>query len=309
MKKVCGIYCFYNKKEDAYYIGQSKNIEIRYQKHLLQLRQNIHKNYKLQKAWIRDGEDAFEFKVLMEAPEDALNHLEDYYIKKYNAISKGYNIQSGSTKYKSVEKEHTDFLFEVEEEFDKFSLLVFKKLFKDRKGETIDLVTLANFINVVHKMEVSIQLLVQMLRSIDFPIYAKVNLEDVCFDYDLSYNEKSFGEYEKEITDEEIEDFLDTPTRLYLKDKKICLDCHAKNSIEEHNKNIDKKIEVSLEELNKYRYKYGQLALFVLDNLEGVNFKKIEEIMKEKVILDQEIERLSESINNMEKQKIVLIFD
>lgn len=309
MKKISGIYCFYNKEEDAYYIGQSKNIEIRYQKHLTQLRQNIHKNYKLQKAWIKYGEEAFEFKILMEAPEDALNHLEDYYIKKFNSISKGYNIQSGSMKYKSVEKTDAIFLFEVEEDFNQFSIFVIKKLLKDKVGEIINLVSLMDLINIVYKINVEIELLIEMLNQLNIPIYAEISLEDACFDYDLSYRDEQFGQYEKQLTEDDLVDFIKEPSRLYIKDKKICLDSSAKKTIDEHNKNIEEQIIRIEEDTQKYRYEYGKLAIFMLDHLDTMNLKKIEEVRKEKVTIDKKIDLLENQKNDLIKKQIRLIID
>lgn len=59
-----GIYKITNIKNNKVYIGESNNVEKRWEQHLLDLRENNHHNYKLQNDWNAFGEDFFKFEVL-----------------------------------------------------------------------------------------------------------------------------------------------------------------------------------------------------------------------------------------------------
>lgn len=93
----CGIYFISNKINNKLYIGQSINIEQRWNAHKRELRNNIHENSKLQRAWNKYGEENFEFLIATKCKEYQLNTLEQYYIfslETYHANS-GYNISIG----------------------------------------------------------------------------------------------------------------------------------------------------------------------------------------------------------------------
>ena len=94
-----GIYKIQNKINGKQYIGQtSKSFKKRYWSHLWNLRNNSHHNIKLQKQFNKYGEENFVFQVV-EAVKDksTLNELEKKYIKDFDQIQKGYNIQTGGT--------------------------------------------------------------------------------------------------------------------------------------------------------------------------------------------------------------------
>lgn len=97
--KTCGIYCIENLINHKKYIGQSRNVEMRWRSHRSELRRNIHGNDYLQKAWNKYGEDNFQFYILEECIVDIMNDRERYYIVLYDATNRGcgYNIESGGT--------------------------------------------------------------------------------------------------------------------------------------------------------------------------------------------------------------------
>jgi hypothetical protein len=103
-----GIYCIALKDEvwqaeldddDAWprvYIGQSGNaygIKRRLQKHRRHLVAGKHKNKRLQEAWDRYGEEAFEAFVVTQIPDEVLSDNEDIWIRLFDAAGTyGYNI-------------------------------------------------------------------------------------------------------------------------------------------------------------------------------------------------------------------------
>ena len=90
-----GIYAIRNIINKKVYIGQSNDIEKRFSNHKYELRNNIHFNQHLQKAWNKYGETAFEFFILEECSLDKLDEKEIYYILLYNSYRQGYNRTTG----------------------------------------------------------------------------------------------------------------------------------------------------------------------------------------------------------------------
>ena len=92
-----GIYKIQNKVTNKVYIGKSVNIEKRWIQHRCHLNNNVHANDYLQKAWNKYGENGFNFSVLCECEESALDEKEIYYINLYKATdrSHGYNLREG----------------------------------------------------------------------------------------------------------------------------------------------------------------------------------------------------------------------
>ena len=98
-----GIYGIINKVNNLIYIGESNNIERRWDEHIDELNENSHCNYKLQTAWNTYGKDNFKFEILEEIQKIDNNHyktimqliyLEGKYIDQYDSINKGYNIEN-----------------------------------------------------------------------------------------------------------------------------------------------------------------------------------------------------------------------
>ena len=86
-----GIYKIENIINNKVYIGSSNNIERRWKEHIRLLNNNEHHSIKLQRAWNKYGENAFEFSVLEECDADRLLYLEQYYIDKFGSSFEGYN--------------------------------------------------------------------------------------------------------------------------------------------------------------------------------------------------------------------------
>lgn len=93
-----------NKK----YIGQSKDIKLRWTHHKCDLNANCHSNKHLQGSWNKYGEDVFEFSVIEETKQEDLNARERFWITYYDSVNNGYNFDyggDGTFGYKHSEEE------------------------------------------------------------------------------------------------------------------------------------------------------------------------------------------------------------
>lgn len=92
-----GIYVIENTVNNKKYVGQTDERFIRrYWHHKWLLNNNKHHNKKLQNSWNKHGKESFKFYVVHELKEeDSLNDLEIMFIKLFNSIENGYNIQTG----------------------------------------------------------------------------------------------------------------------------------------------------------------------------------------------------------------------
>jgi group I intron endonuclease len=92
VKKQSGIYQIRNLINNKVYIGKSVNINNRKTQHFSSLRNNKHKNFKLQGSVNKHGIDNFVFEILELCEEIDIKEIE--YINKYNSCKNGYNISS-----------------------------------------------------------------------------------------------------------------------------------------------------------------------------------------------------------------------
>lgn len=92
-----GIYKITNVINEKIYIGQAIDIEIRWKRHINDLKSNRHCNHHLQRAWNTYGESVFSFSVVKECSEDDLDLLEEFYIRELKAFDPeyGYNLTYG----------------------------------------------------------------------------------------------------------------------------------------------------------------------------------------------------------------------
>lgn len=97
-----GIYKITNKVNEKVYIGESTNIENRWVSHIRKLVKQTHHSDTLQNDFNTYGIENFKFEVLQIIDDNLqeiiimslLYVLENKYIRKYNAINKGYNVQN-----------------------------------------------------------------------------------------------------------------------------------------------------------------------------------------------------------------------
>ena len=93
-----GIYCFRNKVNGKYYVGQALNLRTRFQQHLWNLNHNKY-NTPLYKAFAKYGLNNFDYQILEEfedVSKEQLDQLEREYISKLNSYGNtGYNQTLG----------------------------------------------------------------------------------------------------------------------------------------------------------------------------------------------------------------------
>lgn len=89
----CGIYSITNKETGQKYIGQSINIERRFEQH----KYNNKPVTYIDRAIKKHGADKFKFEILEECRPNQLNQLERKHIRKYNTYKdeKHYNLTNG----------------------------------------------------------------------------------------------------------------------------------------------------------------------------------------------------------------------
>ena len=91
----CGIYYIQNTVTKQIYVGQSKELNVRKRKHLLDLRNNRHYNTYLQNSFNKYGESNFSYGVIEHCEVSELDELEIAYINFYNLKKHGFNICDG----------------------------------------------------------------------------------------------------------------------------------------------------------------------------------------------------------------------
>lgn len=98
MNNSMGIYCIRNIKNNKRYIGQSVNLERRYNEHFIDLKNRTHHSIKLQKAYDSESnKDIFQFEIIEFVDYDyELDIREQYYIDFYDSHYNGYNCISAS---------------------------------------------------------------------------------------------------------------------------------------------------------------------------------------------------------------------
>lgn len=92
-KKICGVYKITNKVNNKIYVGSSNNVKYRWSQHKIQLKNNIHKNPHLQRAWNLYGESNFVFEIIEECRPNIQFEREQHYLNELNPFDdNGYNI-------------------------------------------------------------------------------------------------------------------------------------------------------------------------------------------------------------------------
>lgn len=93
VKPIIGIYAIRNLVNDKYYVGQSDDIDQRWNEHRSNLRLNKNKPSKrLQSTWNYHGEESFEFIILEECSIDELTEKEQQWLDFIKTGHEVYNV-------------------------------------------------------------------------------------------------------------------------------------------------------------------------------------------------------------------------
>ncbi len=87
-----GIYIIKHTSSGKRYIGSSVNLDQRWSIHKCSLRKGTHSNSKLQRAWNKYGEDAFEFSIIEYCDPIILIEREQHYVNLFIDTNLLYNI-------------------------------------------------------------------------------------------------------------------------------------------------------------------------------------------------------------------------
>lgn len=88
-----GIYKIEHIESGKCYVGSAKNVTTRWKLHRQQLKSGKHHSEKLQRAYLKYGQDAFRYSIIEIVPEPGgLIEREQYWIDLLDCIKKGYNI-------------------------------------------------------------------------------------------------------------------------------------------------------------------------------------------------------------------------
>ena len=92
-----GIYKITNNLNNKKYIGQSRNIEKRFNKHRSESfnKNSSHYEYPLYRAIRKYGIENFSFEIIEECKIEELNEKEEFWIKYYDSFFNGYNQTLG----------------------------------------------------------------------------------------------------------------------------------------------------------------------------------------------------------------------
>ena len=94
MYKESGIYCYKNKVNGKLYVGQAKNLYVRYLNFLKQDRR--YAGQIMENARKKYGVNNFEYSILTHCPVDELNYWESFYVERLNCVTPhGYNMTNG----------------------------------------------------------------------------------------------------------------------------------------------------------------------------------------------------------------------
>ena len=88
-----GIYKITNTENGKCYIGQSRDIKARWQKHLSSYKS--YPDWELYRAFKKYGISKFTFEIVEECQIEELNEREIYWIAQYDSFNNGYNMTLG----------------------------------------------------------------------------------------------------------------------------------------------------------------------------------------------------------------------
>ena len=93
MRERGGVYQIVNVLDGKIYVGCSIDVRRRFYLHKRMLRMGTHDNIHLQRAWKRDGETSFRFRIIEKVADKAdLLKREKFWIDELECLTTGYNL-------------------------------------------------------------------------------------------------------------------------------------------------------------------------------------------------------------------------
>lgn len=124
----CGIYSLNFSGTPKMYIGQSKNIEVRFNRHCSELKNQIHSK-KLNEAYLKYGLP--ELEILEVCLLEELNSLEMFHIETWNSVADGFNTFGDQTFTRSIQVEPTNRnKYSKSQILEVFDLLIDSKIYR-----------------------------------------------------------------------------------------------------------------------------------------------------------------------------------
>ena len=91
-----GIYRIVHTASGRSYIGQTADFAPRWKRHLSDLRRGVHTSRRLQNAWTKHGEEAFEWEILEECKVEHLTEREQWHMDHYAPLTYNLTPAAGS---------------------------------------------------------------------------------------------------------------------------------------------------------------------------------------------------------------------
>jgi len=158
MKKIgtnIGIYIIKNRLDSRVYIGSSKNLYSRIQKHFTELKSNLHHNIHLQRFVNKYTIDSIYFEILEYCEVSELLEKENKYINLYNSIEEGFNLFNATrTELSSFQRN----LISEERKNSKFNKQI--KVFKN-----LELIHIGNINSILEKFNVDKSSVYKILKG------------------------------------------------------------------------------------------------------------------------------------------------
>lgn len=117
-----------------------------------------------------------------------LNHLEDFYIKRYDSIDNGYNIASGSPRCNPEDTLNSNPQSEfkiLNDEMDRFILTHINPILQDSKEDKLCITKLKTILKLVSNIDVDYKFLIDILERLDIEVFAEIPIESKYFDKEV----------------------------------------------------------------------------------------------------------------------------
>lgn len=302
MEKISGIYSWQCQVNGKRYIGQSKDIHKRKEDHLKSLQSKSHINSKLQNDWNIFGEKFFTFEILNICSEDMLNHLEDFYIKKYNSIDDGYNIASGSLRCYSNENIKDSIFKQLDDETERFIITNVNPILKDSKEDKLDVFKFKLILELISNSVLDYKFIFDILERINIEIFAEIPITSQYFDHEI-YGKLCCDKYIDTINYELALEMIENDPKIKLFFyKKLQLKSSITKKINEQNKIVINKKNKIKKTISLLTDQINNLSLNTMYQLKTLSINELFNLHDQFMILDREIKKLN---NEYESLKLI----